>query len=387
MMKQTRRTFLGSALAATWAAGNGSWLWAEPPCPAAVDPKIVALLEPVLAKHELPALAAAVVGSQGLRAVGVVGVRKRGDETLATVQDQFHLGSNTKAMTATLMGRLVEEGKLEWERTVGAAFPSLVDEIPPALQAVTLEQLLSHRSGLPGEFAERRTWIGFASAGPIRAQRLAVLKKAAQEKHEPAGAKMVYSNMNYVIAAAMAEEATDTPWEELIQDKLFRPLGITTAGFGPMGQPGAVIQPWQHHGDGRPQPPVPQADNVPAMGPAGRVHMSLPDWAKYVADQLKGARGEPAYLSKATYEKLHSSPTPTPFYTVGGWGGRGEPRRSLGHDGCNTMNYASAVLIPDQDVAVLVVTNQGTVNGAGQKGCREAREALLREFAPKPSDG
>src|SRR5262245_25594305 len=71
-------------------------------------PEINALLAPVRDKHKLPALAAAVVSSKGLVAVGAVGLRKRGDDTAVTVDDQFHLGSDTKAMTATLIAGLVE---------------------------------------------------------------------------------------------------------------------------------------------------------------------------------------------------------------------------------------------------------------------------------------
>src|ERR1700743_2970691 len=70
------------------------------------------LLDPILRKHDLPALAGAIVTSKGLQAVGVVGVRKYGASVPAELNDQFHLGSDTKAMTATLLAMLVEEGKI-----------------------------------------------------------------------------------------------------------------------------------------------------------------------------------------------------------------------------------------------------------------------------------
>lgn len=376
-----RRSFLRAAAVAT--LSGATCIWAQPSAKESLDNKIIELLIPIRTKHDLPALGAAVVNPDGLAAVGVIGVRKRGDETPATINDHFHIGSNTKAMTATLLGRLVEEGTLRWDSSIGTVFPELEAEIPAALRAVSLEQLLSHRSGLPAEFPNVRVWGEFAKAGAMRDQRKAVLRRAAQEKLSPAGEKMVYSNMNYVIAAAMAEQVTQQPWEELLRDKLFVPLGIRAAGFGPMGMLGEVNQPWQHHADGRPQPPVPSADNVPAMGPAGRVHISLGDWARFVADHLRGAAGAKALLSPETYKKLHSSPTPKPFYTFGGWAGQLEPEFVLAHDGCNTMNYSTAVLLPNRKVAVLVVTNQGTVGGPGQRGCHEAREVLLKEFAPK----
>lgn len=382
-----RRAFLSATASGTLASAAAACFQAEPPASVSPDKRITDLLAPIQTKHDLPALGAAVVNQEGLVSVGVVGVRKRGDETPATIDDRFHIGSNTKALTATLLGRLIEEGALRWDTNVGMMFPELEAEIPAGLKAVTIEQLLSHRSGLPREFPSVKVWGEFAKAGVLREQRKAVLKRAAQETLSPAGEKMVYSNMNYVIAAAMGEQVTKQPWEEMLRDKLMAPLGIRSFGFGPMGQPDKVVQPWQHHADGRPQTPVPQADNVPAMGPAGRVNVTLGDWAEFVADHLRGAAGLKALMSPETYKKLHSSPAPKPFYTVGGWAGQSEPHLVLAHDGCNTMNYATAVLIPSRNIAVLVVTNQGTVGGPGQKGCQEARELLLREFAPKKASG
>src|SRR5947209_7467119 len=73
------------------------------------------LLETVRQRHGLPALGGAIVTSKGLVAIGAVGVRKAGTKVPVTVDDQWHLGSDTKAMTATVIARLVEQGRLKWE--------------------------------------------------------------------------------------------------------------------------------------------------------------------------------------------------------------------------------------------------------------------------------
>jgi CubicO group peptidase (beta-lactamase class C family) len=91
----------------------------------AVPENLNSLLEPILKKYDLPALAGAIVTSKGLSAVGAVGVRKYGTDTPVTVDDQFHLGSDTKAMTATMLATLVEEGKLSWSTTLEQVFPDL----------------------------------------------------------------------------------------------------------------------------------------------------------------------------------------------------------------------------------------------------------------------
>lgn len=89
---------------------------------------------------ELPALAATVRRGPALIAIGATGVRKVGAETPATTADRWHLGSNTKAMTATLVGIHVDRGEIGFEDTIAELFAG--EEIDPAYQAVTVEQLL-----------------------------------------------------------------------------------------------------------------------------------------------------------------------------------------------------------------------------------------------------
>jgi CubicO group peptidase (beta-lactamase class C family) len=79
----------------------------------------------------LPVLAAAIVTSKGLIASGAVGVRKYGTNSPVTVNDQFHLGSDTKAMTVTMLATLVEEGKLAWTTTIEQAFSELASKMNP----------------------------------------------------------------------------------------------------------------------------------------------------------------------------------------------------------------------------------------------------------------
>lgn len=111
-------------------------------------------LEGVRAKYGLPALAAAVTKDGELIAAGAVGKRVMGMDIPVTIDDRFHLGSDTKAMTATVAGTLVEEGRLKWTSTVGEVLGKKIKGMNPALAAVTLEQLLSHSSGIPTDTPE-----------------------------------------------------------------------------------------------------------------------------------------------------------------------------------------------------------------------------------------
>jgi len=254
------------------------------------------LLEPLLKKYELPALAGAIVTSKGLAAVGAVGVRKYGTDTPVTVEDQFHLGSDTKAMTATMLATLVEEGKLSWDTSLEQVFPELVPKMNPAYRKVTLEQLMAHRAGFTDEswpkgmtFAEVHT-----IPGTPREQRATYVAMVLSEPPDyPPGSKFLYSNRSYAVAGAIAERVANDSWEHLMQKRLFEPLGMSSCGFGAMGTPGRIDQPWQHKlllTWYRPIEPGPMADNPPAIAPAGTVHCSIIDWGKFVSAHLRGKR-------------------------------------------------------------------------------------------------
>jgi len=337
--------------------------------------KIDELLEPIRQKHELPALAGAVVAGQGLKAIGAVGVRKAGTDIAVTIEDLWHIGSDTKAMTAALIGRLVEQGKLKWETTIAEVFPDLAAPWPPAFREITLLHLLSHRAGLTANLL----WAFLPQKDPIREQRLAALKLASFIKPiSVAGENYLYSNLGYVIAGTMAERAGEASWEELMKTQIFEPLGMKKVGFGGVGTPGQIDQPWGHKEDGKPVAGNgPDMDNPPVLGPAGRVHCSLGDWAMFIADQLRGAGGGKALLNPETYQKLHTPPFGGNYALGWGvaereWGGG----PVLTHSGSNTMNMAVVWLAPRRDFAVLVVTNQGGMTA--NKACNEAASALIR---------
>lgn len=273
-----------------------------------------AFLEPLRAKSELPALAAAVVLAGQIKAVGAVGVRKYGVKVPVTIDDQFHLGSCTKAMTATLIAKLVEGKKLTWDTTITEMFPEFSEGLNDGFRSVTIRHLLSHRAGLPKKLSPvGMTWLQVhAMPGSPRQQRLKYTQlMLAVPPTYPVGSKYVYSNAGYAIAGAMAERVMDKPWETLIMEQIFAPLGITSAGFGAMGAPGKIDQPWQHrlvNGKIHPIEPGPLADNPPAIAPAGTVHMNIADWARFVADHADEGRKKSRLLKRTTYRKIHRAP-------------------------------------------------------------------------------
>jgi CubicO group peptidase (beta-lactamase class C family) len=338
------------------------------------DARIQDLLETIRQKHALPAVAGAIVTSKELVAIGAVGVRKSGTEVPVTLDDTWHLGSDTKAMTAVVIASLVEHGKLRWDSSIGEVFPDLASDMQPEMRKVTLLHLLSHRSGLPANIM----WGLISTQVPVQQQRLNVVKSLSslKLKSEP-GTAYEYSNLGYVIAGAMAEKVTNFPWEKSISETVFEPLKMKSGGFGGTGTPGKIDQPWPHGVDGKPTPGNgPAVDNPRVLGPAGTVHCSLADWASFIADQLRGEQGNGALLRPETYKMLHKPPFGGD-YALGWlvverpWGGG----QVWTHAGSNTMNYAVVWIAPLRDFAVLVCTNQGGPTAA--KACDEAASALI----------
>jgi CubicO group peptidase (beta-lactamase class C family) len=350
---------VGLLLAAAWTINKHklSRLGPAPAfCPVVGNEAVTQALKPIRQKFNVPAMAAAVVTSDGIQFVGAVGVRKRGTEVPVTLDDLWHLGSDSKAMTSTLIARLVERGQLRWDSTLAEIFPDLAPQMNPEFQKVTLLQLLSHRAGLPANLD-----LASYSGDDVQSLRLRAAREYLAKKPETRpGSTYAYSNLGYIIAGAIVEKETGQPWERAITDEVFKPLQMNSAGFGGTGTPGQMDQPWPHTEDGQPTAANgPDMDNPPVLGPAGRVHCSIQDWARFVQDQLRGARGEPALLKPESYQKLQTPPFGGD-YALGwimvqrGWG----DGTVLNHGGDNTMNFANVWVAPKKDFAILVCLNQ-----------------------------
>jgi CubicO group peptidase (beta-lactamase class C family) len=342
--------------------------------PVRADERVNRILAPVRDTHHLPALIGGVLIGTRLAAIGAVGIRKIGSTEPFLVTDEVHLGSNTKAMTATVIGMLVEEGKLSWRTTIREVFPEVAAKLHPDYQTVALLQLLTHRAGLPAN-AFWGLLAGRTTTEQRRSLLTAVMKTAPLSQP---GSKYVYSNVGYALAGLMAEQVSGQSWETLLKQRLFEPLGMESAGFGSPGRPGSVEQPWGHRATGDQVKPT-QVDNVPALGPAGTVHCSMPDWAKFAALHLAGARGKPKLLKLATFRALQTPP-PGFDYACGWvtcertWAGG----RALNHNGSNTAWFATIWLAPARDFAILVAANQG--GPVAQTATDEAAVELIRSI-------
>lgn len=317
-------------------------------------------------KTNLPAVAAAVVRDGTIVAAGVAGIRHAGSTQKVTLADKWHIGSCTKSMTATLAAILVEEGTLRWRMPLSEAFPKLAPKMRQGWRSATIEQLLAHRGGGPpgvmGNWLWARLWL--RATLPGREQR-AYLTEELLTRQDPSylpGTRYEYSNGGYALVGHLIEEKLNQPYEEVLRKRLFKPLKMTSAGFGTPATKQNPNQPWGHilrNGKAEAEPPGIKADNPAAIGPGGTVHCSIMDLARYAAFHVRGDRNGDALLSRKSFQKLHKPFAADGDYAMGwstverDWGGGAV----LMHNGSNTMNYAVMWLAPRRNLAVVACTN------------------------------
>ena len=328
-------------------------LWAEPE-------DVSAHLKEVLQTASVPGLAVAAIHEGDLRMIGAAGIRKQGDEAKVTLEDQFHLGSCTKAMTAVLAARLVDLGKVSWETTLAEGFPKMT--LHPDHRTTTLKQLLTNMGGLAGDIPPPIWKTLWSNTGTPQEQRLYLTREMlAIPPTTPPGTANVYSNAGFAIAGAMLEGIMKTPYEELMARHVFEPLGLTTAGFRAPATNGKVDQPYGHQITPKgpvPVDPEPAGDNPRGIAPAGAVHCSVRDFVTYAAFHLDAESQN--LLQEDQHRKLRTPP-PGQTYAMGWianereWAGG----TAYTHMGSNTMFTAIMWVVPEKDLAVVAVCNAG----------------------------
>ena len=327
--------------------------------------------------QRLPALAVVVVRSDGQPRVYVSGERRIGKGDPISPANRMHLGSLTKAITATVIGALAEQGRMTPETTIGQAFPELAAKMQPAYRSVTVRQLLGHSSGIPQyrtlESLQSLLWL----QGTATEQRSAFLARVLAEppRFEP-GTRHEYSNAGGAIAGAMAERIAGSPYRQLVQELVFAPLG----GNAAFGNPGlaATPQPWGHTrsslGTRTEVAPTDVVYTTPlAIEPAGDASPSLPDFGRFLQLHLRGLRGRDDVLKAATIQDLHSPVAPANPGSGSAMGWSLMPRdgvRSHEHVGSYGTYVAYATIQPSRDVAVGAFTNVG--------GGQDLRDAVAR---------
>ena len=315
-------------------------------------------IKAIQTKSQMPGLQVSVIENGKEIFSYVDGVRAIEREEKVSATDKWHLGSCTKPMTAFLIGRLIDQKKLNWDTHLTEILPKNTT-LHPTLKNITVSHLLTHSSGLADITAPEKgaLWAKLFSDKPHMRERLVKGLFAMPTKFTP-GEKEEYSNSGYVVLGRIVEVLTKKSWEEVIQLEVFDRLGMKSCGFG-----APKDAPWGHsvvNGKMTSIAPGIAADNPPALGPAGTVHCSALDWSKFLALYLNPP--QESLVSPSTLEKLKMNVSRESYFTFSSIA-RLEREWSKGPvfamSGSNTLNYAYVAIAPALGRIYTINTNSG----------------------------
>jgi D-alanyl-D-alanine carboxypeptidase len=320
--------------------------------------KLQTHLELLRNKWALPALAGVIYSNEAIVCASC-GVTHLGGSPV-TNKSRYHIGSNAKAMLATVAARMVDAGKLEWRTSPSEA---LNIHVHPSYESLTIDHLLTHAGGVP-DFSN---WDDEQSCKslfrdfnfetlPAHERRLAfaceILSRPALQQP---GKAYLYSNAGYAIAGAMLSAISALTWEDLMRKFLFDPLDLTTAGFG---WPNRVSrnEPWGHR-LGQPTGPENTYEIPSVIAAAGDVHMSLSDYGKFLHLHLTRT---PFLISNTARQHLHADfglPAETRFARGFGIVTSSNGREFLAHAGSGGTFYIVSALDVQDRIGVALATN------------------------------
>lgn len=304
--------------------------------------------------HDLspPAVGIAVLdnGKWEFQVTGSRDIEASGDKV--TINDSWHLGSCGKSFTAALILHFVNEGIFDLNHSVQGYLPNI--KLP---KEVTISQLLTHSSGISNETPSAliETLKDSAVAGPDSRTKLVEILSSESEMWADSQGVFNYCNWGYCLLGHLIDKHIG-PFEEVLMETLVKPLGLSSIGFGapsfnsPKGH-------WHESGKLQAIEPGPFADNHVCLSPAGRIHLTLEDWSKWI-DYLLQRRPSSLFLENRVFESVGSVP-----YTLGGFSVSEDSRGiEYWHNGSNHLWFSSLSILPRQDKALLVATNWGGVD-------------------------
>ena len=333
-------------------------------------------IEEVMAQFEVPGVSVSIVkDGETLLAKGY-GVKVHGESDSVDAQTLFNIASNSKAFTATLLGILVNEGKLKWNDPVIDHLPWFRMSDPYVTENMTVEDLLVHRSGLglgAGDLLQFPP-TDYSSREIAKRLRYIPLNTSFRSAY-------AYDNILYLVAGELVQEVTGQSWEEAIQTRIFKPLGmhhsipnisglLKTSNFAmPHTLVEGVLQ------VGKRFPDIRMGDASNAAGGISSNALDMAAWLKFQLDSGRTGDGQ-RILPPSAMQRQWRMVTPMPFskpaphlsvleqsYFGYALGFRVQDYRSkqiITHTGgLSGAFYSRVTLLPELGLGISVLTNQG----------------------------
>ena len=357
---------------------------------------IDAVVRETIDRYQLPGIAVGVIEDGKVVFSKGYGETVHGSGDPVTPETLFKIASNSKAMTAAVLARLVQQGKLRWDDPVVKHLPGFAMQDPWVSAHMTVGDLLVHNSGLPEGGGDLMLWPEpnlFTRDDIVHALRY--IKPAYGFR-----AGYAYDNLLYVVAGQVAAAAGGTSYEELVRRELFAPLGLAGCKVGEfrLADAGSVAQP---HGldKGKVVPTRGDEAVVPAIAsaPAGGIRCTLDDMLKWAGNWLAPNVSQKAWLGETQRAEMWKARTPMPIsaqrrewddthYYAYAYGFRladVDGQWTVSHTGTLGGMYSMMMLLPDRRSGFVFM-----INGAGGRARTVLGTALLKLFtAPGKSLG
>jgi CubicO group peptidase (beta-lactamase class C family) len=316
--------------------------------------------------YNIPEISYALIDSKKILEISALGFHSTELPDTATINDRFHIGSNTKAMTAFIIAKYVEKGKLKWTTKFFDLFPEWKEKSKPEYANITLQDLLSHRAGIQpfqgegdpqipdfkGTNSEKRKQFG---------QFVLTLEPVELDEQNP----FIYSNAGYTLATLMVEKVTRKSWEQLVEKVFNKDLKLNVKFSWPENQ--KQKDTWGHSFENGKLIPVPSTVDyhLDYTEPAGDLNIQLKDYAKFIQLNLKGLSGHRNYLTAKTYQFIHKG---IENYSLGWYNIYENDTELSTHSGTAGTYYTLVHIDRTREKAFIIFTN--SFNAETQQGVR-----------------
>jgi CubicO group peptidase (beta-lactamase class C family) len=311
-----------------------------------------------------PAMGIAV-RRNGVLEQAVSGTRSAAGKDAVGVDEPWSIGSIGKPLCSTVIGRLIEMGKLDWDTTLGEALKDL--PMKDGYKDVTLEQIMHHRGGIPADPGMRRPDVDRIVAGEKDSRKIRTNYAKDILMRDPAAkpdTQFIYSNAGYALLGAIAEKVTGKTYEALVRELIFDPLKLknsyTSEDKLPANRPSGHVR----GPEGLQEVNFSGPMEILFAPAGGGMFMSLADLSAFGQAHLDGLRGVDGLLKAATVARLHKGVPeggPGGMEYACGWGIEAVPGAETmqGHNGSNGTMRAQLGIFPKSNLVVASFVNAG----------------------------
>jgi CubicO group peptidase (beta-lactamase class C family) len=309
---------------------------------------------------KVPGVAIAVVQEGKIILLKGYGLRDVKDNLPVTPKTLFAIGSITKSFTVSVLGMLVDEGKLDWDKPVRDQMPDFRMEDEMATDRMTPKDLVTHRSGLP---RHDLLWYNSTLARDELVGRLRYLQPNKDLRY-----LFQYNNLMFLTAGVLEQHVTGMRWEDLVRQRIFGPLGMTGSNFSVTDSQKTpdFAKPYQNAKDTVVEIPFRGIDEI---APAGAINSNAEDMVRYLLFHMNHgqADGKPL-LSRANSDMMRTPQMVIPgvlqfpesgftSYGMGFFITTYRGHIAVSHGGAIDGFTALLAFLPRDNIGVVILTN------------------------------